>query len=148
MNYKYYGARGIYTCKEWVDDFWAYFDWCCSNYEVGKTVDRVDNDGPYSPDNCRFSSALDQQQNNRRVTPARTKAINRACLVKMYRDHAIFGDPRVRDKKICYACLEEKPLYEFNKNKATLDNRQTHCRKCQAHDRKKRELSRNNRQAF
>ena len=142
MNYKYYGQRGIYVCKEWVEDYWKFHDWCVDNYIPGNTVDRIDNSGPYSPDNCKFSTALEQQQNNRKVTPERTKAINKASILKQKSDHNLFGDPRIRKAKPCYLCKSVKLLSEFNKNKTALDNRQTFCRKCQSDDRNKRKLSR------
>ncbi len=40
-----YGARGIYVCDEWLD-FWSFVSWVESTYEVEKTIDRIDNDGP------------------------------------------------------------------------------------------------------
>jgi len=50
-----YGGRGIVMCPEWVNDFITFRDWANRNgYDNTLTIDRIKNDGNYSPDNCQF----------------------------------------------------------------------------------------------
>lgn len=66
-NYKYYGGRGITICKEWLDDFMVFYNWAMSNgYSDNLTIDRIDVDGNYEPNNCRWITKHDQLYNTRR----------------------------------------------------------------------------------
>ena len=67
--YKRYGGRGITICDEWLKDRSTFFAWALANgYRDELTIDRIDTDGNYEPDNCRW---VDQrtQINNRNNTP-------------------------------------------------------------------------------
>lgn len=63
-DYKYYGGRGISVCDEWKESFIAFAEWAiASGYEDGLTLDREDNSGNYSPDNCRWVTRQRQSNN-------------------------------------------------------------------------------------
>lgn len=70
-QYHDYGGRGITICEEWKNDFMSFYNWAMSNgYEKGLSIDRIDNDKGYSPDNCRWTTRNIQARNTRRIIKA------------------------------------------------------------------------------
>lgn len=66
-SYSRYGGRGISVCDEWDKDFFAFEKWAKENgAKKGLTIDRINNDGNYCPDNCRWVD-LRTQANNKRT---------------------------------------------------------------------------------
>lgn len=66
-DYPAYGGRGITVCDRWRDDFWAFVADMGDRPE-GQSLDRIDNDRGYEPDNCRWATAHEQRMNQRRMT--------------------------------------------------------------------------------
>lgn len=65
-EYKNYGGRGIKICDEWLDNYWNFENWAINNgYKNNLSIDRINNDENYEPNNCRWATRIQQQNNTR-----------------------------------------------------------------------------------
>lgn len=80
-DYKNYGGRGIKICEEWCSDYERFYDWAIKNgYNDSLTIERIDVEKDYCPENCKWIPRSEQSANRRGVV----KVIydNKLCTIK------------------------------------------------------------------
>lgn len=128
MMYKYYGFRGIKVCDEWKNSFVSFNKWCEKTYEEGKTLDRIDVNGDYSPDNCKWSTPK-EQQSNIRTNLNRSLNMTEVQKVSIERLKRFYGEPKNRVTKFCKRCGVFKNISEFNLWTSSRDKLSPYCSK-------------------
>lgn len=83
-RYASYGGRGIKVCPQWNESF-AQFAADMGAKPEGKSLDRINNDGDYTPENCRWATS-DEQRRNMRQTRMVTHAGRTQCLADWARE--------------------------------------------------------------
>lgn len=73
---KCYRGKGISVCDEWLDSFESFFDWSVQHgYETGKKLERIDKDGNFCPDNCRWVTMLDKSKDTEDVIASNVRTL-------------------------------------------------------------------------
>lgn len=95
-QYKDYGGRGIKVCDEWDKNFQSFYNWAYQNgYNEDLTIDRIDNNKGYSPDNCRWATYKEQMRNKRTnhiiTYKNQSKCISEWCEELNLSYSAVFG---------------------------------------------------------
>jgi hypothetical protein len=106
-RYPHYGGRGITVCNEW-HEFSNFYEWSLNNgWVVGLSIERIDNDKGYSPDNCKYIPIYEQHLNKTNTVTFLEK----------------------KERK-CYACGVIKHFEKFSKSKRCLAGIDRICKDC------------------
>ena len=75
-NFKHYGGKGVTVCPEWKCHYPAFAAWALKNrWQKGLEIDRLDNDGPYSPENCRITTHTENVRNSAKAKLTREDVV-------------------------------------------------------------------------
>lgn len=91
-----YGGRNITVCEEWKNDYKSFQKWSLENgYKENLSIDRINNDGNYCPENCRWTTMLVQQinrGNNRRIFyNGKNLCLSEWCRLLGFKHNAFLG---------------------------------------------------------
>lgn len=97
VNYKDYGQRGIKICDEWENNFINFKDWALSNeYKENLSIDRIDVNGDYEPNNCRWATI--EEQNNNKRNSIKVTLKGETNTIKYFADKYNISKSIVRDR--------------------------------------------------
>ena len=99
-EYNIYGGKGIAICDQWLEDYDAFCEWSLANgYNDSLSIDRIDNNGNYCPENCRWATAFQQMRNTSRnrfyQIGDEVKTISEWCDIYQINLHTFYG--RIRE---------------------------------------------------
>lgn len=128
-----YGGRGIKVCDEWVH-LKNFTQWCYkNNYKIGLSIDRIDVNGNYEPNNCRLATQKEQQRNRRNnrilIDPFDGKKLCIAAIAEKYNMSISCLSDRINTRKISLKEAIEKPIRKVSKITDENNNKITICDK-------------------
>lgn len=104
-SYKYYGGKGIKICSEWEKDYFSFENWAFDNdYKNGLTIDRIDPNKDYMPENCRWITLENQSLN-------RTNTIYTLYNGKFRLLSSLSKELNIPYNKLYYKCKSNENLY-------------------------------------
>lgn len=116
QKYKDYGGRGISVCEEW-NEYMNFKDWALSNgYRSNLTIDRIDVNGNYEPNNCRWSDAVTQMNNMRTNTHIEYNGVVHT-IAELARKYNLKQNTLIRRLNLGWSVDDalNKPVREVNK---------------------------------
>lgn len=134
-NFKYYylyGGRGIKVCNEWLNDSWSFVKWARKNgFKKGLYIDRIDPNGDYTPENCRFVTPLESAKNKRLLSKSNTSGY-RGVSKHIKRDGRIKWRSRITvNKQIISLGIYDSPKLVANAyDNYVIENNTGHLINC------------------
>lgn len=119
-EYKYYGARNIKICSEWLDKengFENFYNWAMSNgYSEDLSIDRIDVNGNYEPSNCRWATFQEQISNRTNTIKFEYNGITKTLTewAREYKIPIVTLRTRLTRGWTIDRALNEKPHKNFN----------------------------------
>lgn len=95
QDYYNYGARGITVCDEWLKDRNTFCEWSLKNgfeNDKGLSIDRIDSNKGYGPENCKWSTAIQQSRNTRR------NVLNMELALSLRKDSELMENHELAEK--------------------------------------------------
>ena len=126
-KYSYYGGKGISICKEWYDSYEAFEKWAIENgYDDAMTIDRIDVDGDYTPENCRWVSRK-AQANNRTNNHLLTYR-NKTMTIAEWSEETNISESAIRQRISAGWSVDKaltEPVHKTNGNRFITYNNKT-----------------------
>lgn len=110
-SYKNYGGRGISVCNEWAKSFPNFYEWAINNkWDSKLSLDRIDNNKGYSPENCRWATSAAQVR-NRRVSVNLTAFGETKCIADWHMDkRCVVGKNTITHRMNVFGWTAEKAI--------------------------------------
>lgn len=106
---RWYRDRGIEVCEEWRKSFKDFEEWALANgYKEGLTIDRIDPDGNYCPENCRW---VTRSENSKRARPACSVTVDKSDYIQtpLRGSHTITEEHLKTLERICIMIRDADP---------------------------------------
>ena len=121
-NYKYYGGRGIKVCDEWLGEngYNSFKKWALENgYKKELSLDKIDNNGNYSPNNCRWTTRRIQNINKRPTIPNTSGFVG---VRKHSCSNRYYGSVKINDKGYYTGMSDDIIIAAIMRNNYIIDN--------------------------
>lgn len=115
VSWHNYGGRGIKVCDRWRNSFQNFIDDMGERPSLGHSVDRIDNNGDYAPENCRWATMREQHNNTRKNVYAEIDGVSKtmAQWCRFYNINYATAHSRIKKGWPIKKALETPPLNKF-----------------------------------